>query len=263
MPEADSASAKKSGRELPHVRFPPFRYALLAVLGILLLLWVVPILLETIDSGDGLAGFERPYLIIFAFVSFDAVIAILPSESLLTTASALAGQEGNGLTLWLIVLAGGLGAVIGDSLLYWLARTVGRNVLSRKLEQAEKNEKVKAAADVLGQTAALLIIVGRFVAGVRFVVNVTMGLDRYPYPKFLLFSTIGGFVWSAYTCVFSFWIGTSLDGYPVLSIVTSVLFTTALVALLYVPLKRRYQRARADQLDSDVDGFEVAPDSSS
>ena len=226
---------------LPHLRFPRFRWVLLGALVIVLILWIVPALVETISSGEGLEGFARPYLLIFAFVAFDAIIPIFPSESLLTTASTLAGQDDSNITLWLVILAGALGAIVGDSALYWLSRTVGRNVLSKKLERAENNEKAAVAMTVLGSTAPALIMVGRFVPGVRFVVNVTMGVSRYPYPKFLLFSSIGGAAWAGYTCLFSFLISDALDGYPVLSIATSALITTGLLALLYIHLKRRYK----------------------
>ena len=77
---------------LPHLRFPRFRWVLLGALVIVLILWIVPALVETISSGEGLEGFARPYLLIFAFVAFDAIIPIFPSESLLTTASTLAGK---------------------------------------------------------------------------------------------------------------------------------------------------------------------------
>ena len=60
--------------------------------------------------------------------------------------------------------------------------------------------------------------------------------------------------WAIYTCVFSFWIGQALDGYPVLSIVTSMLITTALLALMYFPLKGRYEAAGDDQGPDDPSG---------
>ena len=192
-------------------------------------------------------------ILIATFVGFDAVIPIFPSESLLTTASTAASGDDSTLTLWLIVFAGGLGALVGDSLLYWLSRTVGRGVFSRPLEKAQKSEKATAALSVLGDTAPLLIIVGRFVPGVRFVVNASMGIARYPYRKFLLFSTIGSFTWSAYTCIFSYLISEALSGYPVLSIATSVLITTGLLAVLYIPLKRRYERAKEEDGPPDAD----------
>jgi membrane-associated protein len=232
-------------KRLPASRLPRFRTVLLVVLALVLLLWVTPALLELIRESDGIEGLSRPYLVIFGFVTFDAVFPVLPSESLLTASSTLAAQGDSDLVLGYIALAGALGAIVGDSLLYWLSRTAGRELLERRLGELTKNERVALAIDVLGATAPLLIVLGRFVPGVRFAVNVMMGVSQYPYPKFLLFSTIGGSAWAAYTCVFSFWIGRALDGYPVLSILTSVVFTTALVALLYFPLKRRYDERLA------------------
>ncbi len=226
-------------------RLPSFRTVLLCVLALVLLLWVTPVLLELIEDSDGIEGLPQPYLVIFGFVTFDAVFPVLPSESLLTASSTLAAQSGSDLVLGDIVLAGALGAIVGDSMLYWLARTVGRDLLERKLGELTKNRRIALAIEVLGATAPLLITLGRFVPGVRFAVNVMMGVSRYPYPRFLLFSAIGGTAWAAYTCVFSFWIGQALDGYPALSLLVSVVVTTALVALLYFPLKRKYQEHSA------------------
>ena len=169
------------------------------------------------------------------------MIPIFPSESLLTTASNLAAQEGSDLNIWYIALAGAAGAIVGDSALYWLSRTVLRNAMSKQLEKAKQNEKITRALEVLGATAPLLIVAGRFVPGMRFVVSATMGLGKYPYPRFLLWDSIGGTLWAFYTCFFSYLVGSALDDKPVLSIAISVLVTTALLGLLYVPLKRRWE----------------------
>lgn len=243
-PPMRSSAAEGADRRVLQLRLPRFRTVLLIVLGLVLVLWVTPVLLELIQESDGIEGLPRPYLVIFGFVTFDAVFPVLPSESLLTASSTLAAQGGSDLVVGYIVLAGALGAIVGDTMLYWLSRTVGRELLERKLGELTENKRVAAAIDVLGATAPLLIVLGRFVPGVRFAVNVMMGVSRYPYPKFLLFSVIGGSAWAAYTCVFSFWIGQALKGYPVLSILMSVVVTTAIVALLYFPLKRRYETAR-------------------
>jgi membrane-associated protein len=222
-------------------RLPPFRWILLAGLGVVMLLWVVPVLLEAIGSIE--IELERPYLAIFAFVTFDAVIPVFPSESVLHVASSLAAQ--GELTLGYVILAGGIGAVVGDSLLYWISRSIGRSYLSDRLEQAKRNEKVGVALAVLGESAPLLIVLGRFVVGVRFAVNATMGITQYPYPRFLLFSVVGGFGWAAYTCAISYWAGKALSDYPVLSILTGILLTTAILAVLYLLLRRRYAQAAA------------------
>jgi len=228
------------------LRFPRFRWVLLVGLVILATLWLAPMIAAFITDID-FDGLDRPYLVIFIFVTLDAVVPIFPSESLLTTASNLAAQDGSTIEIWRLIVAGSLGAIVGDSLLYWLSRTVLREYMADKLEKVEQNPKVAQALQVLGGTAPLLIVVGRFVPGVRFVIGVTMGLTRYPYPRFLLWDAVGGTIWATYTCIFSYLIASAMDDKPVLSIIMSVIVTTALLGLLYKPLKRNWEAAGADQ----------------
>ena len=75
--------------------------------------------------------------------------------------------------------------------------------------------------------------------GVRFAVNVSMGLIEYPYRRFLLFSTIGGVLWASYTCLLAYWIGGALAGFPVASIVVSGVITTVLIGVIYWIDRRR------------------------
>ena len=99
-------------------RIPRLRWIVLALLGVALIFWIVPVIVEALTEGDGLpeidlSKIQYPYLLIGGFVAFDAVIPILPSESLLTAASTLAAQEGSELELSLIIVAGALGATVG------------------------------------------------------------------------------------------------------------------------------------------------------
>jgi membrane-associated protein len=227
------------------LHFPRFRWILLGGLIILAGLWLAPLIVSFLADID-VEGLDHPYLVIFSFVVFDAIIPIFPSESLLTTGSTLAAQDGSTIEVWKLIVAGSLGAIVGDSLLYWLSRTVLRSYMADKLAAAEANPKVNQAMQVLGGTAPLLIVVGRFVPGMRFVVGVTMGLTRYPYRRFLLWDAIGGTLWASYTCIFSYLIASAVDDKPILSIVISVIVTTGLLALLYKPMKRNWDDAEVE-----------------
>jgi membrane-associated protein len=222
-------------------KLPSLRRIICIALGVLALLWVVPELIAGLGSID-IQGVERPYLLTFLFVWFDAVIPVFPSESLLNTGATLIASGELNLELWLLILAGGLGAVLGDNTLYWLARTVGRKYLVTKVEKAKEDPKISAAFQVLGTNAPLVIVAGRFVPGMRFVIGVTMGLERYPYTRFLSFSLLGGFVWAAYNCSFSYLVGsTRLGQYSLLSLLTSAAVTGGILTILYKKLKRSYE----------------------
>ncbi len=234
-------------------RMPSTKIVVLAAFGVLAMLWIAPTIAGAVKAID-LSGVDHPYLIIFVFVVLDAVIPIFPSESLLTAASNLAAQDNSNIELWKLIVAGSAGAIIGDSLLYWLARTVLRPFMSRRVDQAQRNEKIARSMEVMSRTAPTLIVFGRFVPGLRFMVGATMGLTEFPYRRFLLWDAIGGVLWATYTCVFCYLIATIIADKPLLSIVTSVVVTTALLGLLYRPLKRHWDETAPDTATGDESG---------
>lgn len=231
-------------------RLPNFWVLLGGALVLLALLWLAPTI-ATAVSNINLDDVEHLYLIIGSFVVFDAIIPIFPSESLLTTASNLAAQSESTISLWRLVFAGSLGAIIGDSLLYWLSRTVLRRTMSGQVERAQRNDKVARSMEVMGQTAPLLIVFGRFVPGLRFMVGATMGLTRFPYRRFLLWDVIGGTLWASYTCVFSYLVASVIQNKPLLSIAVSVVVTTAMLGFLYRPIKRSWEASAAAKSSAD------------
>jgi membrane-associated protein len=224
-----------------HLRhLPRLRWLLVGGLALVVVAWAASAISGALADIE-FDGLENPYAVIFGFVVFDAVIPIFPSESLLNAASTLATQDDSTIEIWRLIVAGSLGAVVGDSLLYWISRTVLRRFMAGRVAQAEKNEKVAKTLAVLQGQAAPLIVFGRFVPGMRFVVGATMGLTRFPYPRFLLWDVIGSVTWAAFTCISSALVATVIADQPVLSMLVSVIVTTALLGFLYRSLKKGWQ----------------------
>jgi membrane protein DedA with SNARE-associated domain len=114
-----------------------------------------------------------------------------------------------------------------------------------QLAKARADERVAAALEMLDRSAPLLIVAGRYVPGLRFVVNVTMGLSDMRYRRFLPWSALSGALWAAYTSLLAYWIGTALQDYPLGSFVVSSLVTTVVVAAVFVVVRRRGAFRRA------------------
>ena len=233
--------------DMPQLRPPSWRLITIAVLVVVGALWIAPVVAAFVSDID-IGQFDHPYAVIGGFVILDAVIPIFPSESLLTTASNLAAQDGSTIVMWRLILAGTAGAILGDTLLYWLARTVARPLAEDKVAAAMNNDKVARSMEVLGRRAPMLIVFGRFVPGLRFMVGATMGLTRFPYPTFLLWDVVGSTLWAVYTCVFCYLIASVIDGKPFVSIIVSVIVTTGMLALLYKPLKSSWEESDAAEV---------------
>jgi membrane protein DedA with SNARE-associated domain len=229
-------------------RFRPNRRIILVAVAVGLALIVVVVLLQILGGDDGL-GLVKPdasssYPGVTLLVFLDAICPVFPGETTLNAASTLAAQ--GTLELGWVIVAGAVGAIAGDSALYWASRLFSRR-LQKQVERARQNDKVAGALALLGNSAPLLLTAGRFVPGVRFVVNATLGIERFPYPRFLLWSGIGGALWSIYTCALAYAVGTALANFPLASVVISGTITTVLMGVIFWRVRRNRRAARTDR----------------
>ena len=229
----------------------PFWRRHLLVIGFAVLV-VVIVAVQLLDQGyvaewiaDAPEGWA--YVLCFLLVWFDAVIPIFPGETTLSAASTQAAE--GSLELELVMLAGALGAIVGDSTLFWIARkNAGR--VQGQLDKALKNPKIRSGWEALDRSPGLLIVAGRYVPGMRFAVNASMGLSDIPYRRFVLWSVIGGVMWSVYTCALAYNVATTLSGFPLASLIISSLITSAALAAIYFVDRRRRRGAEtAEPLD--------------
>ena len=223
------------------------RHLVALILGgfaVLLVVIVAGQLLEDGDISKWLADLpeEWAYVLTLCFIWFDAVIPIFPGETTLSAASTIAA--GGGLTLGLVMLAGAIGAILGDSSLFWIARKSAAK-MQPHLDKALENPKVRSAWDGLHRSPGLLIVAGRYVPGMRFAVNASMGLSDIPYRRFFGWSVLSGALWSVYTCALAYWVSTTLAGYPLASLLISSLITSGALAAVYFVNKRKKRKEEA------------------
>ena len=128
----------------------------------------------------------------------------------------------------------------------WIARRSSARI-TPQLERARKNTRVAAALDFLDRGALVLLVFGRYVPGLRFVINASVGMNKYPYGRqYLPWSALGAVLWSTYTCVLAYKVGASLDNYPLASVYISGLITTVLMAVIFLVVRRRDRRSEDD-----------------
>jgi membrane protein DedA with SNARE-associated domain len=126
----------------------------------------------------------------------------IPSEVVLPLAGFLAHSGNAGFTLPLVVLAGGLGSVIGALVLYWFGawarRHGGRRVVlaaGRYVFLAESD--LDAAEAMFARYQSLAVLTGRFVPIVRSVVSIPAGYNRMPLLPFIGLTALGTTIWCA------------------------------------------------------------------
>jgi membrane-associated protein len=205
-----------------------------AVVVLALVAALVNVIAEAEDIIEEDSSDFASYFITFALVFGDAIVAIFPGETTLNTASVLA-SDGE-LELVLVILAGFLGAWLGDNVLYWIARSIPS--LRRQVEEAQQDERFKEVIRHINQNSSILVAACRFMPFVRWGVVAGMGAMPMPYRTFLLADTIGCAAWAIYTCLMAYWIGNTLADFPVASVAIACASSGVILGVGYLIWRR-------------------------
>jgi len=112
-------------------------------------------------------------------------------------------------TMVVVGLAGILG---GDSIIYWAGRRFGRRVAEvwpfRRLITPVKLERVER---LLRQRGNVVVMIARFLPGLRAPTYFTVGHSRLPFWEFLLFDGLAALVSAPLWVLLGFWFGDDIE----------------------------------------------------
>lgn len=224
-----------------------------AVLGIVVLLIVVVVIVIVVEKTglfDELqrivegAGVWAP-LVYIGLKALTFVVAPLSGVSLKISGGVLFGlRDGTVYTL--------VGDLIGGSINFWLARSLGRTVVSRLVGQ-KRMERVDTFSYQIGGWRALLFA-RVFLSAVYDFVSYAAGLTQLRFRDYLIVSVTGGLVSTVFWTAF----GASLTKDPVVFVLVSV----ALAGLFLVSVVLR-NRILGSLLNDSESSMNEEPDSSS
>jgi membrane-associated protein len=140
------------------------------------------------------------FLIVFCETGL-VVTPILPGDSLLFVAGAIAAAGGMDITLLMATLVAA--ALCGDNVNYWIGRTLGVKVFKRFINPAHLQRTHEFYERHGGKT----IIIARFMPIVRTYVPFVAGLGTMPYVRYIGFCIAGALLWVVSLCLAGYWFG--------------------------------------------------------
>jgi membrane-associated protein len=147
---------------------------------------------------------EHGYLAVLLIVAGDGVFPFFPGETAIIFAAVLAAQ--GSLDLWLVILVGAVGAIIGDSTAYAMGH-VGKGPIRRSVIRIAGEERLTIAEHMIDRYGPALVFVSRFLPGMRIAINMSCGAGQMRYRRFLLFNGLGSVVWSLQAALIGFFAG--------------------------------------------------------
>ena len=150
------------------------------------------------------------YPLLALLVGAESAGALVPGETALIVAAALAGQGRLSLPVVIAVAAGA--AVVGDNTGYLLGRRGLRPLLAGRRASGRRRRLVARGDEFFQRRGGAAVFFGRWLPGLRVAAAWLAGESRMPWRRFLLWNALGGIGWASTIGTASYFLGKSASG---------------------------------------------------
>ncbi len=169
---------------------------------------------------------------------------VFPGETVVIVAGVLAFEHQVSLP-WVMLVAS-LGAIIGDSIGYFVGKRWGRSLINNHLSRFVKPSQVAKAEQFMIKRGGPGVFIGRFTTALRVLVPGIAGVAGMRYKTFATYNVAGGVVWSVSMALLGYLGGQSYRQVEkVAGDVSYVILAAVILAVVaFVIYRKRQERAQ-------------------
>ncbi len=175
------------------------------------------------------------YLIIFCIIFFETgfvIMPFLPGDSLLFVAGAAAASGIMDLQWLFIAII--LGAVLGDTVNYWIGNYIGLRVFLERFPTLVKKEYIDRTYLFYEKYGGATIFVARFVPVVRTFAPFLAGVGSMHYSRFLFYNLLGGVVWAVVVIMAGYYFGSFAIVKENMSLLIIAVIAMSVITILFI-----------------------------
>jgi membrane protein DedA with SNARE-associated domain len=176
-----------------------------------------------------------------------------PGETVLIAAAVYAGA--GRLNIVAVGVVGFVAAVLGDNIGYAIGRFGGRTLVLRFGRYVRLTEERLARAEsFFARHGGKIVIVARFIEGLRQANGIIAGITRMHWLRFVAFNSLGAALWVATWTSVGYLAGNHIQAiYTQVSRYALYLLAVAGLAIIVLIIRHRLRRARHDTAGDEED----------
>ncbi|MFZ2338951.1 MAG: DedA family protein [Bacteroidales bacterium] len=188
------------------------------------------------------------YFTIALLMTIESSFIPFPSEVVIPFA-AYKAAEGD-LNVFLVVLAGTAGALIGAIINYYLAKYLGRPLVYKFADSTLgkvlllSKDKVVHAEEYFVRNGKSSTFIGRLVPAVRQLISIPAGLANMNMRDFLIYTTAGAGIWNIILAVIGYYIYDLKD--KIFPYIDKILIVLGIVFMVYLVVQGVMKRRKAE-----------------
>lgn len=175
------------------------------------------------------------YVILFAIIFLETGLIItpfLPGDSLLFVGGAAAASGILDLQLLIVTII--VGAVLGDTLNYWIGNRLGLHLFCERFPNLIKKEYIDRTYGFYEKYGGATIFVARFVPMVRTFAPCLAGIGTMQYHRFLFYNVLGAVVWTLSIVLGGYYLGTFTLVKENMSLLMMGVITLSVITILFI-----------------------------
>ena len=149
-------------------------------------------------------GHNVSYGAVATLMTVESSFIPFPSEIVIPPAVMVAADPAtpNDMKIWLIVLVGTLGALLGAYINYFLSRWLGRPIIYKFVDSKWghalrlSGEKMERAEQYFNDHGVVSTFIGRLIPVIRQLISIPAGLSKMNIGTFTLFTFLGAAIWN-------------------------------------------------------------------
>jgi len=196
------------------------------------------------------------YVILFSIIFIETgvvIMPVLPGDSLLFAAGALAGIGSMNIFTLLIVIY--LAAVLGDTANYHIGKKIGKRILDKEEIRFINKDYLIKAQKFYEKHGSMTIVIGRFIPIIRTFVPFVAGVGEMNYSKFIPYNMIGGGLWVSLFLGMGYFVGNLPFIKNHFSYVLIAIIIISLLPGIIVFIKEK--KKKEDNEEDDIQSTEV------
>ena len=188
------------------------------------------------------------YAILFLIVFTETgliVMPLLPGDSLLFAAGALAARQTNELDVRIIIPLLIVAALLGDNVNYFVGKFLGTRIKSRERILFFKREYITETEKFYSKYGGRTVIIARFIPIVRTIAPFVAGAGTMHYSTYLRFCIIGAVLWVTSISLLGYFFG----NFPIVQknfeLVVFGIVGLSILPILVGALRKRFSKTTA------------------
>jgi len=171
----------------------------------------------------------------------------MPSEIIVPPAAYLASQ--GTMDIYLVVLAGVIGSLLGAIFNYFLAYYLGRPLIYKLSAHRLAKfllitpDKVSRAEKYFLENSTSATFIGRLIPVIRQLISLPAGFSKMPFGRFIFYTGLGSFIWVAVLAALGYFIGANQEllhlYYQEIKWVLLILFSLWLFRKIFKSIKKK------------------------